>query len=834
MARNNFKFAFIVLFFLCALFFCGVDAATTSNYFKIEKGCGVIIEDAATGRITCNPWQRGSQMNAEGVNAGLCICANTCLSVPKNHYYYNDPVARTRQNNESEITLPVVLAWDNIDAWQKESGEYLWQMLGVGGKESVKSKIFGARSYVLEIDNTDNVLLDSESSGRIFRRVLKTNEFNPAKDLYPCFFNSDTVIKWRVMPCCNDDGSDCLPRDQAAWWKFKTSPAPEPINIRDADWNGPGGAKDISYKDLRLDWCRANVSAKKQPYNDNMELSLSYQLRVYTNEARLVLADAQIPEKFSNLASWLKKDVPALPDPLSCHYLEKQSDNTCKADIINPVQPKTPRNYWSHKELPNDDRALFTKNITYSWQLRRCFNNPSAGDESCSSASDKYWGQLWKFTAKNEIIESPAALLPENDPDYGDSQIAMLTELPGSLSWQVPDGANSFAYDIQEINGANSRSLVDGEDRVTVRQIDFPENKLKLDTAYKWRVKSCWPAIPVGNVCDEPWSQWQYFRTTGRAPKTASMVPANGAIDLALPVNLQWEAVPGAKSYIVDFGGKKINTTANQYVLDYPEVGQSKSYGWKVQTCADAAGRVCGIFGPEFTFATAALGASKNPIIPGDVVDNGRLIYDFSWEPVAGARYYKFVLDYKERSGKETNDDCVVGKKVEKIVKGSATTVSKDIEQLYCFGGYDWSVLACLDQDCHDTGPAPSIWNFNFVAGGKEIKQGETVLAVCGLTNDNPNTAWDDREPCSIKHMLLAVEQTINFILFKVSVILLPLLVLATGVMFYSRFGGTETKQRMIGWWRVIGIGYVALFFSWVLVGVLLGIFGYSGVWWSI
>jgi hypothetical protein len=861
MAQKNFAVILSILFLsLAAPFFCRAEdeTASTTDYFEIPKGCGITISESTSGEdLACKPWQAGSQAPLGAASVASCMCMPECLVMPPNHYYYDDPVAKHKQTNTSGITLPVVLAWDNVEAWKAEDGKVKWAWPGVGGGNlELKSKYFGAQSYLLEIDNSKNQLNDPGSNGGIFRQILKTTEFNSAEaPAFPCFFNSDTTIKWRVRPCCKEDGSYCMPEENAGWWTFTTSSAPEPDWPRDPDWAGTNDAKNVSFKDIKLKWCHAAVSENKRPYNEKKEYALSYQMRVYSNENKIVLTGAQIPEKFANLARWLQKDVPTLVNPMACNYLEKQQNNTCKPEVINPIQANVMRNtdghfyYWSHKENPNSDRALFTKNLTYFWQLRRCFNNQNAGDDSCAVNSEKGWGQLWKFTTKDETIDAPVAMAPENDLSYANSQNAKLAALPGRLQWSVPNGANSFAYDIQKITGNNSTSLISGERRTTASQLSFTKGtsndesetqgiELELDTPYKWRAKSCWSSIPVGDVCDSAWSPWYYFRTTGRAPKTDSLKPMDAANNIAMPVNLQWEAVPGAKSYIVTLDDKEITVPTNQYSLDYPKIDQSKAYRWKVQTCADAASSQCGAESPTLSFMTAALGASANPINPAGTIKNTPLIYTFSWDPVPGAHYYKLLLNYTKKSDKETNGKCSdnpsENKKFDKIVETNSVAVKRSLDQLYCLGEYSWSVRACLDEACTNIGAEPTVWKFDFIAGGKEIKPGETILAVCGLDNDNPNTAWDDREECGIKHTLMTVEQTINLVLFKISMILLPLLVLATGAMFYTQFGGAELKQKVISWWKIIGIGYFLLFFAWILVGIILTLFGYHGVWWQI
>jgi len=853
--ENHLKFKVLILLgWLVLPVFCAAETSP-NDLFNIDSGCGASI--GAGAKITCEPWQKGSVAAAEGMNVASCVCSNTCLTPPPNHYYYDDPVKKHRQTDENEVTLPTVLAWDHVEAWQKEDGEYTWHWSAFpqgDSKRPTTSKLFGARSYLLEIDNANGELNDSASKGGIFRRILTTNEFNARQDFYPCFYNSDTVIRWRVRPCCKENGEYCQPEEQATWWTFRTSAAPEPVNPDDPDWNGPDGAKNISYNGLKPTWCQATVSKEKQPLNENLPLALSFQLRAYSDENKIVLTGQTIPQTFAQLASWLRKDVPPLPAGRSCHYLQKQADNTCKADVVNPIQAKVVRSFnsyyfWSHKELPNSDRDLFTKNLTYYWQLRRCFNNPNAGEESCNSDSDKHWGQLWQFTAKNDPIDPPTGMAPQNDVSYADSQNAKLTGLPGRLQWQPDTGANSFEYDIQKITGNTSQSIVNNAKRTTASQVFFVKNasevsgegeaqgiELELDTAYKWRVKSCFPSLPVGNVCEPTWSSWYYFRTTGRAPKTASMEPKSNAASVMMPVTLQWEAVAGAKSYLLTFDGKKISVTngQNQYALDYPAIKQSQTYQWSVQTCADANATKCGAPSPQSAFKTAALGASSDPVWPTGATANSQLTYNFSWNPVPGAHYYKFTLNYNQPSTKETNSNCKPGTKVEKTVKESSINISNDISELYCLGKYDWKVLACFDQQCSDAGAAPATWQFDFISGGQEIKKGQTVLAVCGLTNDNPNTPWDDREQCGAKHILLNIMQIINFILFRMSIILLPVLVAATGAMYYTSFGGPDLKQKAISWWKWIGVGYAILFFAWTLVGILLALFGYAGAWWSV
>jgi len=252
--------------------FCAADT------FNINDACDATIS-SSQGEVDCSSWQKGSKANYKGIDVATCICTNTCLATPPNHYYYDDPVNKTRQTDENKITLPVVLAWDDVPGWKKNDGSYAWYWpdWSIGGKESATSDVFAARSYLIEIDNTNGTLNESKSTGGIFRRILTTNEFNP-QSLFPCFFNSGTTYKWRVRPCCNDDGSNCQPESQATWWTFTTSEAPEPIDPRDPDWNGSDKITGLSFDGLQIKWCLTYLPKDKR-------YATSYKLKVTSDES---------------------------------------------------------------------------------------------------------------------------------------------------------------------------------------------------------------------------------------------------------------------------------------------------------------------------------------------------------------------------------------------------------------------------------------------------------------------------------------------------------------------------------------------------------------------
>jgi len=791
MERKNLQILFLLLVFWAgAPVFCFAEITATTHY-KIDSGCAVAIKDATSGDITCKKWQRGSQVAVEGIDVGTCICANTCLVLPANHYYYDDPVNKTKQTDEKNITLPVVLAWNNVEAWQKEDGEYVWYWMNVGGKESITSKIFGARSYLLEIDNTNGVINDSKSQGGIFRKILKTNEFNPAKEFFPCFFNSGREIKWRVRPCCNEDGSNCLPESQAEWWTFTTSFAPEPVITEDPDWNGNNQAINIPFKGFQIKWCPVWLAQSGQ-------FAKSYRLMVNSDEK----------------------------GSLGCHPLMKSGDQCKDDDILSDpssgevVTAQTTINAQTKIPLVmfpiqgRQDHALFTRNRTYAWKVRTCFDDIAS---NCSA-----YGQTWKFSTRYDPIGVPAAINPKNSD--GDSDLA---GLPLSITWTVPDGANSFIYQTSFINveQKTSWSVVPNNESSTTQKSWFDAPNLKADTQYTWRVRAC--SKFDSTDCDA-WSQWFTFRTTGRPPKSESLT-----VTPKVPTNFFWEAVSGAKSYrfsLFKSSGQIKEIVLNnpellknpKYTLDYPDIDQEQSYTWKVQTCAHTDGTVCGPWSQEKPLAIPALAAPINPNpAPNSTVYADQVTHNISWDKVDGASAYHYTLALITSQEKQPCDQP----SVDKIVSQPS-----EMAELNCLGIYNLTVQPCVDSACQSIGPK-SEWTFTL---GQQIPQTKSVFTVCGAGYDNDKTPWNERESCQIKHILLLIKITIDFLLFKLAFWLLPIMALATGLIFYSQFKAPEIWEKVKSTWRAIAIGYGLLFFAWLIVGVFLQVAGFSGLWFKI
>ena len=849
-------------------------------YFDCSSPCGGLLRDMwhepccneppgpyEATRTYCATWQKCDTYE------GKCYCDSSCLPLPVNlpqtPAYYDNPtynnVAATKGENDANVTLPAVLDWTQT-GWPNGTG-----------KGSMQREPTGPNSFVVQIDNGQTQLYEPaqvensiyDPTTQKWTKVVDHDYFNSVTDGKPCFVNSSSTVTWHVKTCCNKNGTDCGPYTS---FIFKTNPAPEligvsdknnPIPVADPDWNGAEAigqagtnTSPVDSATASVDWCAAKVADNKKADNQGQPNVLSYQMEVLSNEQLVIDLDhSYIPAKFTQYANWLKIDKLGTAPQETCHYLEKQDDGTCKAEVIDPTSGVTPRTYFSNTLNPNNDRDLFTKNVTYYVKSRSCFNNSNAGDDSCQSTSNKNYGQTWTVTTAVTPIASPAVSTPPDDGQSTDQLAAIPVGIPPTISWKHPSGANSYEYQIQEYDGTTYKNLLGGAQRTVNSQVLFSKTSaevsstdiepvdLTLDTAYRWRVRSCWPSIPLHtNDCNETWSAWFGFRTTGRAPKAESLQPANNSTQVALPVILQWEKVPGALSYLLTVNDKTIvvsilpDSSPVTYQLTYPDVTQNQTYTWKVQTCADSQATNCGVATGALTFSTAALETSAGAIQPPDQAtiqsqDVG-LTNTISWDPVPGAQYYHFILTYADKSSLETNGDCTTGEKVNAFVTQSSTSVDNSPQGMYCLGNYKWNVQACMDKDCTDSSPVSADWTFT-LAPGESAKKGSGFM-VCGQPDDNPNTPYDEREACAPKHFFLVLERIINFFLFQLAFWLLPILGMMTAAIFYKSLGGPEVWDKVKSWWRAIGIGYALLFFAWILVGILLSIFGYTSAWWKI
>lgn len=193
------------------------------------------------------------------------------------------------------------------------------------------------------------------------------------------------------------------------------------------------------------------------------------------------------------------------------------------------------------------------------------------------------------------------------------------------------------------------------------------------------------------------------------------------------------------------------------------------------------------------------------------------------WSVVEGASYYQYTIDYifKSSDEKSSNCDSLVGQKVVPETTISSNSVSP---KLNCLGIYNWAVRACSDQSCANSSEW-SLWKFNLVQG--VISAGG--LVPCGRSYDDPATDYNEREQCGIKHIFFLLKNILDFILWRLGLIILVILVLINGVTIYFSLGGAEAMIKVKALLRSAITGYALILLGWCIINIILAIVGYQG-----
>ena len=848
---------------------------------QVECGSWKVCEECGSWQVAereCN-----CKVTKWGLNKPECICRGECIMVPEGLRFYNNPNYPTDPCEPEEgkdpynLFLPIKNDWDDVQGWSggwKEGNkcpidtclpeeehcpycpalknqichEYqecvqIYQIIIRGRKPTSEQKEKGIKKgemrdcqalariaestkkkkeanlirdfdkvnqyrqeierikeeeliiteYRVMIDYTEEkVTIEKvKEDGNTYKRVIKQgdlpecplillgrSEFIP---FCPCFFKSHQTYELKIRACCNAPESNLFnnkhhPKNCGKWteWqKFTTNHAPEPISPLDPDWVGKELIPDQPLE-VELKWC--DVYFEEERGGETIEVKPgSFKLVFY-------IGDSPGEEEKVIRHPWTKENNPSI----------------LSADRPNPLPRQKPQPVFRNP-------GFFTKppfkyqgkeyNF-YAWKVAAC--RGWRAEIECTNFSQK-----WRFSIEDTVLEVPTQISPPNDAEIP-------IGLPIYFDWNTILGAKSYILEIKR--------EIDGELKVIKREttaltsmvIDYPE--LQLDTLYYWRIKACRGF--AGTECGE-WSETYNLKTTGQAPK---LIAPKGA-DIIIPTDFQWEKVPGAKSYVFRIQGPKLDLTKTteepKISLGFPNLRQEKTYSWQVKTCARPHGKLCGNWSSPQTFTTFKLSAPINPFPENNKeIHTYQMPKTFSWDPVLGAKYYKIIINQIKQ----------------KIVADNSMFVN-----FHKPGTYQWQVQACLDKNCEEAGN-PVNWNFTLLA--KEAPVGHRAgLVPCGRRYDNPNTKWNETAPCQIKHLFILLYIVLNFVLWTIIPLILVILVVVTGAMFYFSLstGTTETIPKVKALWKSAGIGFGLIFLGWNIISFILTLFNYQlGPWYYI
>ena len=571
---------------------------------------------------------------------------------------------------------------------------------------------------------------------------------------------------------------DAYGGDCGPWnnWAFKTSFSPQPIFPQN-------NSTDVSLP-VTLDWC--DVADAKE-----------YILLIYIDG--------------------------------SCHpYLLNERDE-CEFFPIPEEQREGEEEPILHSDFASPE--FFTKNNRYDWELASCYDEMA---ENCVA----YGAKFGFFTGPGEPLTSPELKTPFYDPALAET-IPAVNQFD-SLFWKGGAGTLSYQITIKK-DGEITTTTKSYTENLPLKEItelwDTPED---FDSVFSWQVKPCWDK--EGENCEAAESAVWKFKTTGAAPSLN--LPADGG-SVKIPTALRWINVQKAVSYYYEVAGDKNFTnikkngtsTSNQTSIEYPDVNLDTQYWWRVKACADEQGSACGEWSTA-TFRTYPLNPPTNP-----EPLTGFLPTTLKWAPDDGANFYQYKIAFVQKSQEETSPTCSQ-KEGQQIVPlaGEEPPIINQASFLFndfCLGEYQWRVRSCLTNDCSvATDWAEStVWSFNSL---KPAAFQEKGIVPCGRTNgiDIFSTPWDEREPCQLKHLGYMLQNILDFVMWRLGLIVVALFSLFSAVVSYFSLGGPDTLARIKAIWKSVGMGYGIILLAWVFINLIMRLAGFQveffGQWWQI
>jgi len=146
---------------------------------------------------------------------------------------------------------------------------------------------------------------------------------------------------------------------------------------------------------------------------------------------------------------------------------------------------------------------------------------------------------------------------------------------------------------------------------------------------------------------------------------------------------------------------------------------------------------------------------------------------------------------------------------------------------------YTWTAASCDNEEGKDCISQNNSESFQIVAAPKELVGG---LVPCGRQYDNPETKYiNEAKPCGFSDLFVLLKLVLDFVLWKLGLIILVLLTVLTGLVSYFSFGGPETIAKVKSIFKSAVTGYIIILLAWLVVNLLLRFLGYTfGQWWII
>jgi len=839
------------------------ESESTCEEGDVTTTCGNVVK---TG-IKAEPWQVcvGSQYESHGTICGdsfdyeggskfYFICSGSCLSNVTGVRFFDNPNYPQKpeltisgsetypetcskkdlesyplkknciepDQGSSSVDLPFKLDWDEDPYFLKTGkspSQFVSNLRTIPEYESIASK--GPNSYTIKMGVTEentNFKEEQEFGEYLskdfdkdkeeiaqgyFYKVLNVNtqpnyiessdyrssEYNLKVDHNACWLKNNKEYNLTIQTCCNSDGTNCNSGKEV---NFKTSYAPELKSPEDLDWSGPNySAFDaweylIEKEDYELD-VEGRIlempNSKYNPFNWEEDATSSYPNELVKFPVILDWCDVDEVngEEKIEKGAWIMK-LYRIIDNEEVPY-SKISDGK----VSLPAKPIQAGASWADVLTSNYyDHKYFTENEKYSWELGSCLLGPFG----CEA-----FGEHWSFKTEDSTLSTDFRILHRDGDILG---------IPTTLNWVMGGKVNSVKYELVGV------SL---QEKTQDQSVTF--DNLKLNTSYTFKVIPCSDFDSL--KCEPENTKSITFKTTGMAPKVDPL--SDGQY---IPFKVSFKYVPGAKSYKYSLNGTEKVISSNFDTIYYPQAKSDTSYTFKVKSCSDEEGLNCGEYSESIIFTTFKLGEVEKISTDensGILYSNDRKVY---WEDLEGVNYYKYSLLY---NGEDASKTCTNLKE-----KGDITGVVSDpnfsVDSL-CVGTYSTSITACLDSECNDSGETNS---FSFVLDSKKAPEGTNSggLVPCNRQYDDPTTAWDETQQCSLSHVFLLGRLLFDFLLGRlIPAAIVILLLLDGGLYLFHMFINFDNPamdliQKSKQLWKAVGIGALIIFLAWTAINFFL------------
>ncbi|MCH7828763.1 PKD domain-containing protein [Patescibacteria group bacterium] len=496
-----------------------------------------------------------------------------------------------------------------------------------------------------------------------------------------------------------------------------------------------------------------------------------------------------------------------------------------------------------------EGQCVFPKNASYKITIASCLDKQA---QICGE-----WSDEWKFSTGANREDGSSYELPTPthiEPEYELGKPLPVVGKNALLKWEAQNCVHYVRLFVSPVGGSPIiKEILPNFESADLSREQFKklwDEPSDLDKEYVWNLEPCWRVVD-DIFCEGVFSNEWYFKTIGEPPLLET--PENGEF-MKVPSQLSWKGIGGVESYKIEIASdeefenivkEESVILGNTFVVLFEDgFRPDNQYWWHVASCADTEGEVCGNnWSEERSFRTHPLLPPTNPN-PGD---EGEMLIpgSISWQPDPGASYYQYQISYALLAPDETLEGCAEKEGTQIIPRPGDTPPITNQTSFYlserCTGEYNWKVQSCADKDCainsDDTEDwtATPLWSFTAQELPVEERFG---LVPCGRNSNNPKTPYNEKEACGVKHVGFLLQNILDFVLWKLSLIILAVLAVFVAASTYFSFGRPDVITRIRSVFRSYFYGVLILLFAWLIVNIIMAVLGFNvnffGNWYEI